>query len=132
MSLDGNNIWKLRFDILSFDMVLLNNTNDWDENIRHNLRQIDSVFYIASSKKLNHKTFSVLNLNVGSLNQNFESLKKLFTTIKFVLKVICRTETWWMDNPSNKTLFNLGNYTSLNQVRNHGRGGVSASLFTIL
>ena len=74
----------------------------------------------------------MLNLNVGSLNQNFESLKQLFTTIKFVLKVICRTETWWMDNPSNKTLFNLENYTSLNQVRNHGRGGVSTSLFTIL
>ena len=90
------------------------------------------MFYIASSKKLNHKTFSVLNLNVGSLNQNFESLKQLFTTIKFVLKVICRTETWWMDSPSNKTLFNLENYTSLNQVRNHGRGGVSTTLSTIL
>ena len=65
----------------------------------------------------------MLHLNVRSLNQNFESLKKLLTTIKFEFKIICLTETWCTDDPRNETLFNLENYTSINQVRKHGRRG---------
>ena len=94
--------------------VFLNNTNDPDEDI---LSQIDSVFYAAEEaatilKKVNYKTFSVLHLNVRSLNKSFESLKELLTTIKFEFKVICLTETWCTDYPRNKTLFNLENYHS--------------------
>ena len=65
----------------------------------------------------------MLHLNVRSLNKNFESLKEFLTTIKFEFKVICLTETWCTEYPRNETLFNLENYTSLNQVRKHGREG---------
>ena len=128
MSFDENSFEKLRFDPFGFDNVLLNNTNDPDENIFNNLSQIDSVFYVieeaaTSLKKFSDKTFSVLHLNVRSLNKNFESLKELLTTTKFEFKVICITETWCTDDPRNETLFNLENYTSINQVRKHGRGG---------
>ena len=128
MSFDESNFEKLSFDAFGFDNVLLNNTNDPDENIFNNLSQIDSVFYAVgeaatSFKKINNKTFSVLHLNVRSLNKNFESLKELLTTIKFEFKVICLRETWGTDDPRNETLFNLENYTSINQVRKHGRGG---------
>ena len=50
------------------------------------------------------------------------SFKELLITIKFEFKEICLTETWCTDDPTNKT-FNLENYTSVNQVRKHGRGG---------
>ena len=128
MSFDENNFEKLRFDPFGFDNVLLNNTSDPDENIFNNLSQIDSVFYPVeeagpSFKKFNDKTFSVLLLNVRSLNKNFGSLKELLTTIKFEFKVICLTETWCTDDPRNETLFNLENYTSIDQVRTHGRVG---------
>ena len=65
------------------------------------------------------KLFSVLHLNVRSLNQNFESLKELQTTNKFDFKSICLTEIWCKGDP---TLFNLENYISIKQVRKHGRG----------
>ena len=78
---------------------------------------------VTSLKEFNDKTFSVLHLNVRSLNQNVESLKELLTTIKFEFKIICLTETWCTDDSRNETLFNLENYTSINQVREHGRGG---------
>ena len=86
MSFDENNFENLRFDPFGFDNALLNNTNDPDENILNNLNQIDSVFYAVEEaatdlKKFSDKTFSVLYLNVRSLNQNFESLKELLTTI---------------------------------------------------
>ena len=64
----------------------------------------------------------MLHLNERSLNQNCESLKELLTTIKFEFKVICLTETWCTDDPRNETLFNLENYTSINEVRKHARG----------
>ena len=64
MSFDENNFEKLRFDSFGFDNVLLNNTNDPNENIFNNLSQVDSAFYAveeaaASFKKFNGKTFSV-------------------------------------------------------------------------
>ena len=76
MSFDENNFENLRFDLFGFDNVLLNKTNDPDKSILNNLSQIDSVFYAveevgATLKKFNDKTFSVLYLNVRSLNQNF-------------------------------------------------------------
>ena len=128
MSFDEKSFKKLRFDPFGFDNVLLNYTNDPDENIFNNASQIDSVFYTVEEaaiclKKFNDKTFSVLHLNVRSLNKNFESLKELLTTIKFEFKVMCLTETRCTDDPRNETLFNLENYTSINQVRKNGRGG---------
>ena len=51
-------------------------------------------------------------MNVRILNQNFESLKVTYLT-----------QTWCTNDPRNETLFNLENYTSINQVRKHGRGG---------
>ena len=123
MTFDENNFEKLRFDPFGFDNALLSNTNDPYKNI---LSLIDSVFYAVdevaiSLKKFSDKIFSVLHLNVRSLNQDFESLKKLLTTIKFEFKVICHTETWCTDDPRNETLFNLENYTSINQVGKYGR-----------
>ena len=121
MSFDENNFEKLRFDTFGFDNVLLNNNTDLDEKIFNNLSKIDSVFYAVEEAATSFKKFSAKTLR--SLNQNFESLKELLTTIKFELKVICFTETWSTDDPRNETLFNLENYTSINQVRKHGRGG---------
>ena len=39
MSFDENNFEKLRFNLFGFDNVILNNTNDPDENIFHDLGQ---------------------------------------------------------------------------------------------
>ena len=126
MSFDESNFEKLRFDYFGFDNLLLNNTHDPDENIFDNLSQMDSVLYAVeeaatSLKKFNDKTFSVLHLNVRSLNKNFEFLKELLITIKFEFKVICLTETWCTDDSRNVTLFNLENYTLINQVSKHDK-----------
>ena len=65
MSFDENDFERLRFDPFGLYNVLLNNTNDSDENIFNNLSQIGLVFHaveeVATSlKKFNNKTFSVL------------------------------------------------------------------------
>ena len=72
MSFDENNFERLSFDPFGFDNVLLNNTNDPDENIFINLSQVDSVFTEGKQqqvlKKINDKTFFVVHLSVRSLN----------------------------------------------------------------
>ena len=93
MSFHENNFQKLRFDSFGFNNVLLNNTNNADENIFNNLSQIDSVFYAVEEaatnlNKVNDKTFPVLHLNVRTLNQNFKSIEELLSTIIFKFKVI--------------------------------------------
>ena len=72
----------------------------------YNLCQLDLLFYafqeVATSlEKINDKTFSVLHLNVRSLNQTFEFLKKLQTAIKFNYKAIFFKEIWCTDDPRN-------------------------------
>ena len=95
---------------------------------RNNLSQIDSVFYAVEEaatnlNKFNDKTFPVLHLNVRTLNQNFKSIEELLSTIIFKFKVIWwLKKTWYTGDPRNAPLFNLDNYTSVNQFRKHGRG----------
>ena len=126
MSFDNSTLEKLRFELFGFDNVLLYKTNDPDENLFNNLSQIDPVSdeieeAATSLKKYNKKTFSVLQLNVRSFNQNFKCLKELLNTIKFAFKVVCLRETLCMDDPRNET-FNLENYTPIIQVRNMAEG----------
>ena len=44
MRFDESNFEKITFDPFDFDNVLLNNTNNPDENIFSNLTHVDSVF----------------------------------------------------------------------------------------
>ena len=47
MSFHESNFERLRFDPNGLDNILLNNTNDPDENIFNSLSQKHSVFYVA-------------------------------------------------------------------------------------
>ena len=47
---------------------------------------------------------------------------ELLTTIKFEFKVSRLTEIWCTNDQRRETLFNLENYTSINQFGKHGRG----------
>ena len=75
---------------------------------------------------LNHfdkSSFSMLHLNIRTLQKNFDSLFSLLMTLKFEFKVICITETWCSDNSTNHNLFKLPQYKSIHQVRRTGKGG---------
>ena len=63
MRFDEKNFEKLKFDPFDFDNVLLNNTNNPDENIFNNLTQIDSVFYDVE-KQQQVKNNSVVKLSL--------------------------------------------------------------------
>ena len=69
-------------------------------------------------KNVDKSSFSMLHLNIRSLQKNFDSLLNLLVTLKFEFEVICITETWCSDNS-----MKLPEYKSIHQVRRAGKGG---------
>ena len=86
-----------------------------------------------SPRTLNHfdkNSFSILHLNIRSLQKNFDSLCNLLMTLKSDFKVICITEIWCSHNSVNHNLFKLPQYKRIHQVRKTGKGvGIAVFLY---
>ena len=75
-------------------------------------------------KDFTENSFSVLHLNIRSLNKNFESLAELYKSLNFKFSIICFSETWSNDEKlSQNSLFQLEGYSLLHENRNYCRGG---------
>ena len=95
----------IAFRTFDFERILINDSQDPDENF------------------LNHfdkSSFSMLHLNIRSLQKNFDSLFNLLMTLKSEFKAICITEPWRSDNSMNHNLFKLPQYKNIHQVRRTG------------
>ena len=108
--------------------ILNNDSQDPDGNFFNAFSFKDSQYFTPeeSTRDLNNfdkSSFSMLHLNIRSLQKNFDSLFNLLMTLKFEFKVICITETWCSDNSMNHNLFKLPQYKSIHQVRRTGKGG---------
>ena len=73
--------------------------------------------------------FSVLHLNIRSLNKNYENQKNLLGEINFCFKVICITESWYSDALHTNNRYQLPNYASIHQVRKNGKTVGSITIF---
>ena len=116
------------FRNFDFEKILNNDSQDPDENFFNAFNFKDSQYFTPeeSSQNLNSfdkSSFSMLHLNIRSLQKNFDSLLNLLMTLKFEFKVICITETWCSDNSMNHNLFKLPQYKSIHQVSRGGKGG---------
>ena len=81
-------------------------------------------------KANNGISFSILHLNIRSLNKNFESLKNLIVEINFCFKVICITDSWCSDDPHTNNRYQLPNYVSIHQgQKNGGKTGDGITIF---
>ena len=99
-------------DGLNDDQNLLPRSNYYTIN------EFNSTF----TKNSLSQEFSMLHLNVRSLNKNFENLEILLTMLnKFSFSLIAITETWL--NSNSPPTFNIQNYRLLRADRKHGRGG---------
>ena len=113
------------------------NLNDFEFNLLFNSlfipdNQNNSIYssdlgnrYIYPSELSNKKeirnTFSILTVNIRSLNKNFYKLKLLLIKLKFDPTVIIVSETWI--NKSKPFLYSLDNYIFLNKPSNSKSGG---------
>ena len=68
-------------------------------------------------------SFSVLHLNVRSLNKNFKHFKDFFASLKLKFSVLCFSETWAEEDISKNSLFQLEGYNLIHQNRKDRKGG---------
>ena len=116
------------FRTFDFENILNNDSQDPDENFFNAFNFKDSQYFTPeeSSRNLNNfdkSSFSMLHLNIRSLQKKFDNLFSLLITLKFEFKVICITETWFSDNSMNHNLFEFLKYESIHQVRRIDKGG---------
>ena len=72
------------------------------------------------------KNVSILNLNIRSINKNFENFKMFLSKLNFSFSIICFSETWLNDSNVDDSNYELLNYVSVHQIKTQCiRGGVS-------
>ena len=65
----------------------------------------------------------VLHLNIRSINKNFENFKIFLSNLNLSFSMICFSETWLNDSNVDNSNYELPNYVSVHQIRNHYKGG---------
>ena len=83
---------SIAFRTFAFKRMLNNDSQDPDENFFNAVNFKDSQYFTPeeSSQNLDHfdkSGFSMLHLNIRSLQKNFDSLFNLLMTLKFEFKV---------------------------------------------
>ena len=66
---------------------------------------------------------SVLHLNIRSINKNFENCKMFLSNLNLIFSIICFSKTWLNDSNVDNSNYELPNYVSGHQIRNHYKGG---------
>lgn len=124
---------KLKFSPFNLQNTLLNNSNDHFLNANQ--------FFDANKFKIEEtnpkrswnddKFFSILHLNLRSLEKNFHNLVLFIATLNFNFKVICISETRCSSEHDNSDLSKLPNYSSIHQTRSPGKTGGSLAIFVL-
>ena len=116
-------------NFFSFESVLSSDKTDPDKNFFNDkLQQIDSPYFsvenfIAISEQLNKDNFSILHLNIRSLNANIDNFREFLGSLNGNFSVIVLTESWCSETAIENSLLILDNYYSVHQTRNNKKGG---------
>ena len=116
-------------NFFSFESVLSCNNTDPDKNFFNDkLQQIDSPYFsvenfIAISEQLNKDDFSILHLNIRSLNANIDNFREFLGSLNGNFSVIVLTESWCDETANENSLLSLDNYYSVHQTRDNKKGG---------
>ena len=125
------------FESLNFNPFIANeslndNSQDPDVNFFHdNVSPLDTYYippdnFSGNFKDFMENSFSVLHLDIRSLNNNFESFAELYKSLSFKFSIICFSETWSNDeNLDKNSLFQLEGYSLLHENKILQRWGSS-------
>ena len=121
------------FETMCFNLFLTNDSlNDCNQNPDVNFYNISSLEsnYLSSSEidknfqNFSKESFSVLHLNIRSMNKNFEAFQDFYKSLNTKFSIICLTETWANDSDINhSSLFQLEGYIPVHRIRKSRQGG---------
>ena len=128
-NITNENYENFETKLFSFQSILSSDNNDPDKNFFNDkLQKIDSPYFslenfAAISEKLNRNNFSMLHLNIRSLNKNIDDFREFLASFKASFSVIVLTESWCDETVNNNSLLILENYNSVHQTRKNKKGG---------
>ena len=98
------NFESLKYSLLNDNHnILLDSFCDPDLNfLKNNIRNLDTKYLLPEpfhNFLYNSTTdwFSILHLNIRSIQKNFEKFKLFLSSLDFSFSVICFSETWFDD-----------------------------------
>ena len=105
-------VLKRNYLILSiFNKPWMDEANDPDLNIFNDHSEAVSFPYYTVDKfscpsnSLLKSSFSILQINIRSMNKKFEKLQEYLNVVKGKFSIIALTETWCNDDRADKTLY---------------------------
>ena len=113
----------------SLKSVLYSDITDPDKNLFNDkLQQNGSPYFslenfITISEQLNKDNFSILDLNIRSLNANIDNFTEFLASLNGHFSVIVLTESWCDEAVNEYSSLNLDRYYSVHQTRNNKKGG---------
>ena len=100
----------------------LNFFNDHSETVSSPYYTIDE--FSCASNSLSKNSFSILQINIRSMNKNFEKFEEYLNVVKGKFSIIALTETWCNDDRADQNSFwQISNYTPIDQIRQTGQKG---------
>ena len=125
---------KPSFETMCFNTFLTNDSlNDSnqnpDVNFYNNISSLESNYLSPSEidkkfKNFSTELFSVLHLNIRSMNKSFEAVQDFYKSLNTKFSIICLTETWANDsNINHNSLYQLEGYIRVHQIRKSRQGG---------
>ena len=81
------------------------------------------------SNQLNGDKFSILHLNIRSLNKNIDNLRDFLASLKGKFSVIILEESWCDETANKNSLFDLENYNSVHKTRKNKKEEGFVSIF---
>ena len=86
------------FNPFSSKECYVENDHDPDVNFYHDVSTLDTQYLMPNKFKTNFKdfsknSFSVLHLNIRSINKNFEASTEFYSKLNHIFSVICFSET---------------------------------------
>ena len=110
------NFESLSYNPFSIHESSINSDHDPDINFYQHISSLETHYCSPNDFKNNFQSFlkdsfSVLHLNIRSINKNFESFKEFYSKIKFKFSTVCFSETWVDDiSFSKNSNFQLSGY----------------------
>ena len=124
------------FNPFDFQQIMDNEGNDPDPSFFNDHSEaVSSPYYTidefsCAPNSLLKNSFSILQINIRSMNKNFEKLQEYLNVVKGKFSIIALTETWCNDDRADKnSVWQISNYTPIHQIRQTGQKGGGIALF---
>ena len=133
---ENKNFDNIYFNPFDSQKIFSDENDDPDLNFFNKKSEAVNLSYYnvdklnSSSQNLLKNSFSVLHINIRSINKNLEKLCEYLSHVKRNFSTIALTETWCSDDKADKnSLWQLPNYTAIHQISNSGQKGGGIALY---